>query len=79
MRSVGPFISQQIWVGSQHELPQQNVLPLQMPPPVKHGGISHLPVPQKLVSPLHLIPQPPQLVGSFLGLTQTRLQQSSVD
>jgi hypothetical protein len=46
---------------------------------MEQGGVSHLPAPQNLVSPLHFVPQAPQFDGSLFGFTQVRLQQISLD
>jgi hypothetical protein len=65
-RSRGPFGSQQIWVESQHPVPQQVPPSPQAAPSSVHGVATQVPLPlQKGVAPLHWWPHAPQLWGSF--------------
>jgi hypothetical protein len=58
----------------QHWVPQHVVVELHVCPPLRHGGVVHLPLPQYESGSVHLVPHPPQLVGSFCSLTHDPLQ-----
>jgi hypothetical protein len=59
---------QQICPGLQQWSAQQNCVESQTGAPLEQGGLSQWPLLQNDVSPVHGTPQPPQFVGSLLGL-----------
>jgi hypothetical protein len=78
--SLGPWhlrnvcamlIWQQSCPGAQHTEPQHAAPQSLMP----HGGVEHLPNPQKGCGPAQTVPHAPQLLMSFASLTQRPLQQ----
>jgi hypothetical protein len=70
-----PSITQQSWPAVQQSVPQQTVAPEHVSPfPFSHGGASHLPPAHVDFSPVHCMPQPPQLNGSSCGSTHLSLQ-----
>jgi len=61
---TGPSTTQQSWSLVQQSVPQHVVVLAQLPPWMSHGGFWQLPPTHVDFSPVHWLPQPPQLNGS---------------
>ena len=72
--SIGVSCLQQIEPAPQHSVPQQS-----SPPPhavTVHSGVTQFPLSQTCAG-VHVVPQAPQLCGSFTSLTQAPPQHES--